>query len=435
MSDGIAMPDAESNPAGTLSLAVLQAGATQFDGPFFRFLQQQDKLQLTVYYTDSAHATRPYDPELSHRSGWGDEMVSGYSYYVYPRSFAGRIKMSHSLVRKRPDLIIVSGWRCLDNLVVILFALASGIPLGLRSDNHISVTSAGSPKRLLKTFVLKQCFKMFSTGHPVGTLAEEYMLANGIDPAKIFPFPYLVNVEMLTSLTESAMSNRHLLRSRYGICPSDMVILGVMKFIDREDPMTLLRAFASLDDGPIKSSARDVNSGGRTDPASQEGSTFPEVHLLLVGDGHLRPAIEQYVQEEHVLHVHLPGYVPYTSLPEFFAIADVLVHPAVRESWGVTVNEAIACSLPVVAADTVGSSVDLIDVGLTGFTFPAGDSRALGALLRALRSQPALLASLKTRCNKAKGLTRFSYATALANLVNALRATSLKTESRKGPTS
>jgi glycosyltransferase involved in cell wall biosynthesis len=86
--------------------------------------------------------------------------------------------------------------------------------------------------------------------------------------------------------------------------------------------------------------------------------------------------------------VHLVGYARYSELPKWYAISNVLVHPAIRESWGVSVNEAMACGLPVVAASSVGSSFDLIQNDVNGYQYPSGDVKALANCLMMIASRP-----------------------------------------------
>lgn len=47
------------------------------------------------------------------------------------------------------------------------------------------------------------------------------------------------------------------------------------------------------------------------------------------------------------------------------------------ETWGLVVNEAMACRLPAIVSDAVGCAPDLIDEGRTGFIYPMGDVAAL----------------------------------------------------------
>ena len=68
---------------------------------------------------------------------------------------------------------------------------------------------------------------------------------------------------------------------------------------------------------------------------------------------------------------------------EAYVAADCLVLPSdAGETWGLVVNEAMACSRPAIVSDHVGCQVDLVEEGITGFVFPLDD---VGALARSLR--------------------------------------------------
>jgi glycosyltransferase involved in cell wall biosynthesis len=77
----------------------------------------------------------------------------------------------------------------------------------------------------------------------------------------------------------------------------------------------------------------------------------------------------------------VPGYVPYTDLPSYYGIADVFVHAAKNEPYGVSVAEALASGLPVIASSMVGSAVDLIVQGQNGYIYQSGDAGQLAAHL------------------------------------------------------
>ena len=76
------------------------------------------------------------------------------------------------------------------------------------------------------------------------------------------------------------------------------------------------------------------------------------------------------------------GFVNQSELPAVYASADVLVLPSDgQETWGLVVNEAMACGVPAVVSDAVGCGPDLIEPGRTGATFPFGDIAALAAAI------------------------------------------------------
>ena len=104
--------------------------------------------------------------------------------------------------------------------------------------------------------------------------------------------------------------------------------------------------------------------------------------LLVAGDGPMRAECEARVADEMLEDVRFLGFVAQGDLPEVYIAADVFVLPSLVEPWGVVVNEAMACALPVVSSDQVGASADLIEEGANGFVVPSGDSLLLSRRLQ-----------------------------------------------------
>ncbi|MGJ7548707.1 glycosyltransferase family 4 protein [Pseudomonas alloputida] len=114
-----------------------------------------------------------------------------------------------------------------------------------------------------------------------------------------------------------------------------------------------------------------------------------KVHVDMVGDGHM---MESYKAE---LRKNAPGVsakfwgrLPNARIAERFAQAHVFVLPSVcPENQPVTITEAMACGLPVVAS-RIGGIPELVDDGKTGWLFQHGDAEALAARLRYYIDQP-----------------------------------------------
>ncbi len=68
----------------------------------------------------------------------------------------------------------------------------------------------------------------------------------------------------------------------------------------------------------------------------------------------------------------------------FRTAADLFVHPVREERWGVSVAEALACGLPVVASDRVGAAHDLVVPGENGVLYSAGGAALSSAIEVAL---------------------------------------------------
>ena len=124
------------------------------------------------------------------------------------------------------------------------------------------------------------------------------------------------------------------------------------------------------------------------------GKQNPSIHLLVAGAGELMPEAREFV-ERHQLRVSFTGFLNQTEITRAYAAADCLVLPSdFGETWGLVVNEAMACGLPAIVSDRVGCGPDLIDDGKTGALFPFGDIGALAGKLIDMASNPERLARM-----------------------------------------
>lgn len=140
-------------------------------------------------------------------------------------------------------------------------------------------------------------------------------------------------------------------------------ILFVGRFERRKGLAVLLRAFAQLK------------------------PRFPDVHLVVVGEGNHRRRHEAWVHENRVPDVHFLGRVSDEDLPAFFQHAAVYCAPNTgNESFGIVLLEAMASGCPVVASDIEGFAAVVSD-GANGILVPPREPAALaGALASVLSS-------------------------------------------------
>jgi glycosyltransferase involved in cell wall biosynthesis len=108
------------------------------------------------------------------------------------------------------------------------------------------------------------------------------------------------------------------------------------------------------------------------------------VRLVIAGAGPLQSDLAQLATAVRA-PVTFAGFRNQAELPAFYDLADLLVLSSTgHETWGLVVNEAMACGTPAVIADSVGCAPDLIDQGRTGSLYPCRDVPALAAAIAAL---------------------------------------------------
>ncbi|MGH7527679.1 MAG: glycosyltransferase, partial [Gemmatimonadales bacterium] len=115
---------------------------------------------------------------------------------------------------------------------------------------------------------------------------------------------------------------------------------------------------------------------------------FPDLKLVLAGDGFERPELVRLSQELGIASdVTFLGWVPNVALPPYYRAAAVSVIPSLEEGFGIPAAEAMGCEVPVVASDA-GGLPEVVENGVTGLVVPRGDSTALAQAIATLLDDP-----------------------------------------------
>jgi glycosyltransferase involved in cell wall biosynthesis len=109
---------------------------------------------------------------------------------------------------------------------------------------------------------------------------------------------------------------------------------------------------------------------------------------MIIGDGPERDWLTQRLPE-----AIFTGFLTGEGLARAYASSDLFFFPSVTETFGIVTLEAMATALPVVCADSTGSS-SLVARGSTGFLVPPGDIEQFASCLERLATGPELRARM-----------------------------------------
>jgi glycosyltransferase involved in cell wall biosynthesis len=120
---------------------------------------------------------------------------------------------------------------------------------------------------------------------------------------------------------------------------------------------------------------------------------YPDAICLVVGDGELRGALE-----EHCRHLELQGHVRFLGAHDapwsILAACDVIALSSLHEGLWLTLVEALAAGMPVVATRT-GGAMDIITSGQNGQLVARGNAVALAEAIERLLADQSLQARFR----------------------------------------
>ena len=113
---------------------------------------------------------------------------------------------------------------------------------------------------------------------------------------------------------------------------------------------------------------------------------FPDAHFLIVGGGSLRGKLEDFAKKLGIeKNIHFLG--ERKDIEEILPLMDIFVLSSKREGFPITILEAMACGIPVVAT-SVGGTPELVESGKEGFLVPPENPHILSdAIVNLLRKE------------------------------------------------
>ena len=391
-----------------VKLGIVTSHPIQYQAPLFRAIAKQPNIDLTVFF-GSNHGIAPgkLDPGFGKAFAWDISLLDGYKYIFLNNSRLG-IEVSDWRLdapdlksyfkSDRYDAVLVFGWSKVLFWQAIWWSRKYSIPLIQRGEsnlNHAQSWFVKAAKKVLFPILFKQ-FKAFLA---IGSLNAELYRHFGVPEEAIFTAPYGVDNDFFSERAAAQKENTRQLRMDLGISADDTVFLFSAKFIDRKRPMDLISAAAKC-------------------------RTTREIHVILVGDGALMETCRNEIALKKLTNVHLVGFKNQSELPTFYAAADVLVLPSEYETWGLVVNEAMACGLPCIVSDMCGAAADMILEGKTGFTYPMGEVQQLAELMMCMAENKEKRREMGRYA--AAHVQNFSVASTVSALKNSLFFTGLR---------
>lgn len=376
-----------------IKVALFSNHPTQWESPFFGYFNKSSMIELDVFYGSKLGFEELTEGESGYKVIFDvPELMDGYKYY-----FIERNQNLTDLLKKlnfKYDAFILEGHSEVLQRKVIWFGLKNKVPLIYRSDSTLLYNSS-IIKQIIRKILLPNFLKLFKSFLPLSTPASDFLKYYGVQNEKIFISPYMLNNGWYSELAGNWRQNKINLKKELGLENFEQIALAILRFEDRENPIEFLSAAELLK------------------------TKIPSLGFVLIGDGTQRNQVEEFISSKNLSNVVLPGYLKLSELSKYYALADIFIHPAKEECWGLSVNEAMASQVPVIVSTGLGCRFDLLPSEEFGFVYPIGDLRALTGFIEKLIHNKEL--SNEISRNAKLKIEEISYKKAAKEFENAIK--------------
>lgn len=363
-------------------LAVLLTHPVQYFKPVFQGLAADPAIELHVFFGCDHGTSRSLDPDFGVAFAWDSAPTEGFPHTVLsqqplaalsrPRSgLALARRASRTIAAWRPDAVLIFSYSPLFITASSLLLASRGLRLWLRAETTDLALERSPMKERLRSLALRRYYQRFAHVFPIGSHSEAHYQRLGVAAGRRSTARYAVDQDFFAPRVRFWSARRQALRAELAIPPDALVLLFVGKISPVKDPLLIPAALERL----------------RLDPA--RAALWQRLHLVVVGDGVLRSALEEALERALPRRHHGMGFQNQRELGRFYALADVLLLPSSQgETWGLVVNEALQFGCGVICSDRVGSAADLVADRPWGRVHASGDAEGLAAAIASLASAP-----------------------------------------------
>ena len=265
---------------------------------------------------------------------------------------AGRMQFEKELKQiKKYDLVLAYDYHIKNAIRLEIDCIKNKVPYIMNLDG--AFIRKNFIKNIIKRYLVTHAAGYFASGNH----AAEYFKYFGADENKIYyhPFTSLHADEVLKEPLSETEKTRY--KKKLGVDKSKMV-LTIGQFIHRKGFDVLLEAWnKELDES---------------------------CSLVIVGGGEEENQYRQYIADHNLENVQLVGFKQKEEIFEYYKAADLFVLPTRKDIWGLVINEAMACGLPVISTNMCLGAVELIENGINGYIVPVNNSNELTEAMKKL---------------------------------------------------
>jgi glycosyltransferase involved in cell wall biosynthesis len=352
-----------------MKLVILTEIISPYRIPVFNALARQKDIQLHVVFLADTDPTQRewlvYKGEIQ------------FSYQVLPswrrRYWERNILLNRGLIgaleQIAPEVILCGGYNYIASWQAMAWARKRHVPF------LAWVESTANEKRgrhALVEFLKRKFIANCSAFVVPGKSSTEYVRDFNIPPKNIFVAPNAVDIDFFSRSAEQARAEAVSHRQRLRLPQRFFLYVG--RLVEEKGVFDLLAAYGGL--------AQELRS---------------EIGMVFVGNGRAKSALTAQAAKIGCGTVRFAGFAQREDLPYYYALAEACILPTYTDPWGLVVNEAMACGLPVIVTDAAGCARDLVEEKWNGLLVRSQHPDELTAALEMIANNPEMRCAMGQR--------------------------------------
>lgn len=283
------------------------------------FTELNKHVELTVLFD------RQKDKERNEK--WFEE--NNYDFdYEFIGNFNPKKVISH--IKKNYDVVVIGGYTQKNCMFAIEYMRINKIPFYINADGGFVNPSDNIITKNLKKHFISSADYYLSTG--VGT--NNYLIHYGAKKENIYIYSFtsLREKELLKKVINYKEKRKK--RKEFGL-DYDRLFISVGQFIHRKGYDLLIE---TVNKYKIK------NCG-----------------FVIIGGGEEKENYKSLLKKYNINNIHFIDFLKKDELLEYFKLSDVFIFPTREDIWGLVINEALACGLPIISTKQCLASLELLD--------------------------------------------------------------------------
>jgi len=256
------------------------------------------------------------------------------------------------IVKFMPNVLVVHGYYDVSLFIAVITAKLLNVKIIVSIDSTEFDKSRMLYKEIYKTIFLKLCDAAFCPG----SAAKKYIQKLKMEKSRIFIVNSTPDYKTIEKVWLETFKNREEIKRKNNFRPYNFLYVG--RLSKEKNLEMLIRSFSRL---------------------KNENNNYEDWGLIIVGSGQEEAELKRNVRGLNIPGIFFTGKKKLKEVLIYYAISDVLVLPSMGDTWGIVVNEAMICGLPVIVSNKCGSAYDLVKEN--GFIFDPNDDNNLTEIM------------------------------------------------------